>query len=203
MKYSKSTLLGIASLLVCAAMVAGGCAPQDASTPTPTAQATDTSEAAPTPEPTDRSAAPPTIQPVDTPAPVPTPDAPEATPISQAGDTPEADPTPEPTQTASVCMGLDPTNTPDPNRPEGILGRTSEFWNVSSFEEAECITDYRIAVPTNLPDGFIRAENIIVHKSGTSHFEDRFVEHWWNIPGDPPYGFMLSQRSWRFGRLSD
>ena len=95
-------------------------------------------------------------------------------------------------------MGLDPTNTPDPNRPEGILGRHYQFWNVSSFEEAECITDYPIAIPTNLPDGFVRGENIIVHKTGTSHFEDRWVEHGWGIPGDPTYAFRLEQHTWKF-----
>ena len=100
---------------------------------------------------------------------------------------------------AQACSALDPTSTPDPNRPEGILGTISEFWNVSSFEEAECITDYPIAIPTNLPDGFIRAENIIVYKRSTSHFEDRWVEHGWYIPGDPPYGFRLSQHSWKLG----
>ncbi len=96
-------------------------------------------------------------------------------------------------------MALEPTNTPDPNRPEGIRGRYYQFWNVSSFEEAECITNYPISVPANLPDGFIQAENIIVHKRGTSHFEDRWVEYGWYIPGDPPYGFRLEQHSWKFG----
>ena len=103
------------------------------------------------------------------------------------------------TTVSQACSALDPTSTPDPNRPEGILGSISEFWNVSSFEEAECITDYPIAIPTNLPDGFIRGENIIVNKRGTSHFEDRWVEHGWYIPGDPPYGFRLSQHSWKLG----
>ena len=100
---------------------------------------------------------------------------------------------------AQACSALDPTNTPDPNRPEGILGKDSQSWNVSSFEEAECITDYPFAIPTNLPDGFVRAENIIVYKRSTSHFEDRWVEHGWGIPGDPPYGFRLSQHSWKLG----
>ena len=49
-----------------------------------------------------------------------------------------------------------------------------------------------------LPDGFIRGENIIVHKTGTSHFEDRWVEHGWGIPGDPTYGFRLEQHTWKF-----
>ena len=101
---------------------------------------------------------------------------------------------------SQACSALDPTNTPDPNRPEGIRrSGVPEFWNVSSFEEAECITDYPIAIPTNLPDGFIRGENIIVYKRSTSHFEDRWVEHGWYIPGDPPYGFRLSQHSWKLG----
>ena len=82
---------------------------------------------------------------------------------------------------------------------KAFLVRISESWNVSSFEEAECITDYPIAIPTNLPDGFVRAENIIVNKRSTSHFEDRWVEHGWGIPGDPPYGFRLSQHSWKLG----
>ena len=103
------------------------------------------------------------------------------------------------TTVSQACSALDPTSTPDPNRPEGILGTISEFWNVSSFEEAECITDYPIAIPTNLPDGFIRAENVIVNKRSTSHFEDRWVEHGWYIPGDPPYGFRVSQHSWKLG----
>ena len=111
----------------------------------------------------------------------------------------DAAPATHTTTVSQACSALDPTSTPDPNRPEGILGSISEFWNVSSFEEAECITDYPIAVPTNLPDGFIRGENIIVNKRSTSHFEDRWVEHGWYIPGDPPYGFRLSQHSWKLG----
>ena len=111
----------------------------------------------------------------------------------------DAAPATHTTTVSQACSALDPTSTPDPNRPEGILGTISEFWNVSSFEEAECITDYPIAIPTNLPDGFIRAENIIVNKRSTSHFEDRWVEHGWYIPGDPPYGFRLSQHSWKLG----
>ena len=111
----------------------------------------------------------------------------------------DAAPATHTTTVSQACSALDPTSTPDPNRPEGILGTISEFWNVSSFEEAECITDYPIAIPTNLPDGFIRAENVIVNKRSTSHFEDRWVEHGWYIPGDPPYGFRLSQHSWKLG----
>ena len=105
------------------------------------------------------------------------------------------------TQTTTVppeCLALDPTSTPDPNRPDGIRGMISDFWSVHTFEEAECITDYPIAVPTNLPDGFVRGENIIVYKSGTSYFENIRVQHSWYIPGDPPYGFMLEQHSWEF-----
>ena len=118
--------------------------------------------------------------------------------IAASVQLPEADPPPQPIDVPPECTDLDPTNTPDPNRPEGILGRDYQFWNVSSFEEAECITDYPIAIPTNLPDGFVRGENIIVHKTGTSHFEDRWVEHGWGIPGDPIYGFRLEQHSWKF-----
>ena len=199
MMSSKLTILGIALLALCLAAAAVGCTQEDA--PTPTAQATDTPVPTPTLEPTDMPTSTPTTQPTDTPEAVPTPeatDSPDPTTTPDAIDTPEDTPTSGSIDAESVCMALDPTSTPDPNRPEGIRGRLNEFWNVSSFEEAECITDYPIAVPTNLPDGFIRAQNMIVYKHGTSHFEDRWVEHSWYIPGDPPYGFMLSQHSWKF-----
>ena len=193
---SRLVTVAFAVLMLCLLAAAGGCTQQ--AEPTPTLQATDTPEPSPTPEPTDRSAPPPTVQPTDTPTPAVQPvDTPEPVPTPETADTPEATPTAPPADVPLDCTGLFPTNTPDPNRPEGILGRTSEFWNVSSFEEAECITDYPIAVPANLPEGFVRGENIIVHKSGTSHFEDRWIEYGWYIPGDPPYGFRLEQHSWK------
>ena len=205
---SRLTLLVIVLLVLCLVAVAAACTQQDSPGPesSPTAQAIDAAEAAPTLEPTDRSVPPPDVPPTDTPAPSPTIGAthtPEAVPTPEAADTPASMPTVQPTDAPETavppeCMGLDPTNTPDPNRPEGILGRDYQFWNVSSFEEAECITDYPIAIPTNLPDGFIRGENIIVHKRSTSHFEDRWVEHGWGIPGDPSYGFRVSQHSWKY-----
>ena len=209
MMRSRLTLLVIVLLVLCLVAAAGGCTQQDSPGPesSPTAQATDTPEATPTLKPTDRSVPPPDVPPADTPTPAPTIGAthtPEAVPTPEAADTPASIPTVQPTDAPETaippeCMGLDPTNTPDPNRPEGILGRDYQFWNVSSFEEAECITDYPIAIPTNLPDGFIRGENIIVHKSGTSHFEDRWVEHGWGIPGDSTYGFFrLEQHTWKF-----
>ena len=189
---SRLVTLAIAMLMLGLLMAAVGCRQQDEAIPT--LPATDTPEAAPTLEPTDRSAATPAVKPTDTLEPVPTPqatDAPEAKPTAPEVDTQTTDTPPE-------CAGIDPTNTPDPNHPEGIRGRDYQFWNVSTFEEAECITDYSIAVPTNLPEGFIRSENIIVHKRSTSHFEDRWVEHGWGIPGDPSYGFRVSQHSWKY-----
>ena len=75
----------------------------------------------------------------------------------------------------------------------------SDSWEVSTFEEAECYTDYPIAVPTHLPEGFIRSETLAVYKSGTSRFEDRYVGQYWYIPGEPSYGFRLEQHSWKFG----
>ena len=208
MTRSRLTLLVIVLLVLCLVAVAAACTQQDSPGPesSPTAQAIDAAEATPSLKPTDRSVPPPDVPPTDTPTPAPTIGAthtPETVPIPEAADTPASIPTVQPTDTPETavppeCMGLDPTNTPDPNRPEGILGKDSQSWNVSSFEEAECITDYPIAIPTNLPDGFVRGENIIVHKTGTSHFEDRWVEHGWGIPGDPPYGFRLEQHSWPF-----
>ena len=201
---SRPVLFGIAILMI--GVLAASVACTQESEPSPTTQVTDSPEAIPTLEPTDRSEPPPTIQPTVTPTSAP---AIQPTHTPEAAPTPEASPTPiaKPTtplvdtqtmETPPECAGIDPTNTPDPNRPEGIRGREYQFWNVSSFEEAECITDYPIAVPTNLPEGFIRGENIIVHKRSTSHFEDRWVEHGWGIPGDPAYGFRLSQHSWKF-----
>ena len=205
---SRLTLLVIVLLTLCLVAVAAACTQQDSPGPEsgPTAQATDTPEPTPLLKPTDSSVQPPDVPPTDTPTPVPTIGAthtPEAVPTPEVTDTPASIPTVQPTDAPETaispeCMGLDPTNTPDPNRPEGILGRDYQFWNVSSFEEAECITDYPIAIPTNLPDGFVRGENIIVHKTGTSHFEDRWVEHGWGIPGDPTYGFRLEQHTWKF-----
>ncbi len=194
------SLLGIVFLLVCLLVVAGACTQQ--AEPTPTAQPTDTPEATPTLEPTDRSAPPPTVQPTDTPTPAPTvrpTDTPEAVPTPPPADTPEASPATQPTTAPFECAGLFPTNTPDPSRPEGIRNFGSQVWPVCSFEEAECITGYPIYVPTNLPDGFNRAEQIIVSKMGSDHFESRWVEHGWYIPGDPGHGFRLSQHSSPFG----
>ena len=193
-----------------------GCTQQDAPSPeaSPALRATNIPEAIPTLEPTDRSAPPPTTQPTDTPTsnpagrPTHTPEAvptPESTntaepdPASQATDTPEPEPVPQTTIAPLDCVGLFPTSTPDPNRPEVIPGRFSEFWTVSSYEEAECITGYPIYVPSNLPDGFIRNDNIFAVATGTEYFEDRYVELGWHLPGDPAYGFMLSQHSWPFG----
>ena len=205
---SRLTLLVIVLLVLCLVAVAAACTQQDSPGPesSPTVQPTDIPAPTPTLKPTDRSVQPPDVPPTDTPTPAPTIGAthtPEAVPTPEAADTPASMPTVQPTDAPETaispeCMGLDPTNTPDPNRPEGILGRHYQFWNVSSFEEAECITDYPIAIPTNLPDGFVRGENIIVHKTGTSHFEDRWVEHGWGIPGDPTYGFRLEQHTWKF-----
>ena len=206
---SRLFTLGMAILALWMVAAAAGCTQQDSpgTESSPTTQATDSPEATPTLEPTDRSAPPPTLQPTDTPTPSLIAQAthtPEAVPTPEAADTPASIPTVQPTDAPETavppeCMGLDPTNTPDPNRPEGILGKDSQSWNVSSFEEAECITGFFTAIPTNLPDGFIRAENIIVNKMSTSHFERRWVEHGWNIPGDTTYGFRLEQHSRPFG----
>ena len=213
---SRLLTIGIAILVLCVAAAAGGCTQQDDPSPeaSPALRATNIPEAIPTLEPTDRSAPPPTTQPTDTPTsnpagrPTHTPEAvptPESTntaepdPASQATDTPEPEPVPQTTIAPLDCVGLFPTSTPDPNRPEVIPGRFSEFWTVSSYEEAECITGYPIYVPSNLPDGFIRNDNIFAVATGTEYFEDRYVELGWHLPGDPAYGFMLSQHSWPFG----
>ena len=201
---SRLTLLVIVLLVLCLVAVAAACTQQDSPGPgsSPTAQATDTPEPTPTLEPTDRSVTPPDVPPTDTPTPSPTIGAthtPEAVPTPEAADTPELVPTITPIAIPPECMGLFPTNTPDPNRPEGIRNMGTQVWNVTSFEEAECITVYPIALPTNLPEGFIRGENIIVSKRGSDYFEDRFVEHGWGIPGDPAYGFRLEQHSRPFG----
>ena len=209
MMRSRLTLLVIVLLVLCLVAVAAACTQQDSPGPetSPTAQAVDAAEATPTLKPTDRSVPPPDVPPADTPTLAPTIGAthtPEAVPTPEAADTPASIPTVQPTDTPETavppeCMGLDPTNTPDANRPEGFLGRDNQFWNVSSFEEAECITDYPIAIPTNLPDGFIRGENIIVHKRSTSHFEDRWVQQFWYRLGGPEYGLILEQHSGELG----
>ena len=201
---SRLTLLVIVLLVLCLVAVAAACTQQDSLGPESslTAQATDAAEATPTLEPTDRSVPPPDVPPTDTPTPAPTIGAthtPEAVPTPEAADTPELVPTITPIAIPPECMGLFPTNTPDPNRPEGIRNMGTQVWNVTSFEEAECITVYPIALPTNLPEGFIRGENIIVSKRGSDYFEDRFVEHGWGIPGDPTYGFRLEQHSSKIG----
>ena len=204
MMRSKLAILGIDILMLVLLAAAIGCTQQDE--PAPTLPATGTSEAAPTASPTDRSAPPPTIQPTVTPTSAsaiqPT-HTPESVPTSEATNATDAKPTApvvvtQTSDTSPECAGIDPTNTPDPNRPDGILGRDYQSWNVSTFEEAECIIDYSIAVPINLPEGFIRGENIIIHKRSTSHFEDRWVEHGWGIPGGPSYGFRVSQHSWKY-----
>ena len=204
MMRSKLAILGIDILMLVLLAAAIGCTQQDE--PAPTLPATGTSEAAPTASPTDRSAPPPTIQPTVTPTSAPAiqpTHTPESVPTSEATNATDAKPTApvvvtQTSDTSPECAGIDPTNTPDPNRPDGILGRDYQSWNVSTFEEAECIIDYSIAVPINLPEGFIRGENIIIHKRSTSHFEDRWVEHGWGIPGGPSYGFRVSQHSWKY-----
>ncbi len=212
---SRLLTIGIATLVLCVAAAAGGCTQQDDPSPeaTPALRETNIPEAIPTLEPTDRSAPPPTTQPTDTPTSnpagrpthtpeaVPTPestDTPEPDPASQATVTPEPEPVPQITTAPLDCVGLFPTSTPDPNRPEVIPGKFSEFWPVSSYEEAECITGYPIYVPTNLPDGFIRNDDIFAFTMGTEYFEARHVEIGWRLPGDPSYGFMLSQHSRKF-----
>ncbi len=195
---SRPVLLGIAILMAC--LLAPAACTQEAA-PAPTAQATDTPEATPTLEPTDRSEPPPTIQPTNAPTPAPTmqpTDTPVAVPTPPPADTPEATPATQPTAIPLDCEGLFPTNTPSPNRPEGIRNFGSQVWPVYSYDEAECITGYPIYIPANLPDGFIRAEQIIVSKMGSDHFENRFVEHGWYIPGDQGYGFRLQQHSSKF-----
>ena len=215
---SRLLTIGIAILVLCVAAAAGGCTQQDDPSPeaSPALRATNIPEAIPTLEPTDRSAPPPTTQPTDTPTSnpagrpthtpeaVPTPEStntPEPDPASQATDTPEPEPVPQTTIAPLDCVGLFPTSTPDPNLPEGIRGMGTQTWYVSSFQEAACITGYPISVPTNLPDGFIRSESIVVGKRGSEHIEERSVWHSWYIPGDPPYGFRLEEHSLRISLL--
>ena len=213
---SRLLTTGIAILVVCVVAAAGGCTQQDSTGPAPssTPRATDTPEAIPTLEPTDRLAPPPTTQPTDTPTSIPagrpthTPEAvptpestntPEPDPASQATDTLEPEPVPQTTTATLDCVGLFPTSTPDPKVQEVIPGRFSNLWEVSSYEEAECITGYPIYVPTNLPDGFIRNDTFLAVSRGTKSFEERYVEIGWRLPGDQGYGFMLSQHSRKFG----
>ncbi len=200
MKQTRLSLLGIAFLLACMLATNGACTQQDA--PTPTLQATDLPQAAPTLEPTGRAVPPPTIQPVYAHTAPPEAQAtyiPEALPDSHTADSPTVTPTIQSADAPLDCVGLFPTNTPDPNRPESIRNWGSQDWPVSSYEEVECITGYPIYTPTNLPDGFIRAEQILVSKRGSDHFENRWVEHGWYIPGDPGAGFRLQQHSRPFG----
>ena len=200
MKQTRLSLLGIAFLLACMLAANGACTQQDA--PTPTLQATDLPQAAPTLEPTGRAVPPPTIQPVYAHTAPPEAQAtyiPEALPDSHTADSPTVTPTIQSADAPLDCVGLFPTNTPDPNRPESIRNWGSQDWPVSSYEEVECITGYPIYTPTNLPDGFIRAEQILVSKRGSDHFENRWVEHGWYIPGDPGAGFRLQQHSRPFG----
>ena len=198
MKLLRPDILGVA-VLVLGILAAVACTQQ--AEPTPTLQARESSQAYPTSAPTDRSVPPPTLAPTAKPTrppaviPTVTPE-PGATPGSVY--TPAVTPTSAAPDTPFSCAGLSPTNTPDPNRADGILGMSSEFWNVSSFAEAECYTGYPIAVPSHLPDGFVQSETIIVNKVGTSDWEDVFVEHGWSIPGDPPYGIRLSQHTRMF-----
>ena len=198
MTRSGPVTLGI--LVLSAGMLAAAAACTQPEKPTAALRATNTPDAAPTTAPTDRSVPPPDV-PTETPTPASTvpptgASGPESTPqpASAAGPAPTS-------QSSDVpfdCAGLSPTNTPDPNRPDGIPGMSTEFWNVSSFEEAECYAGYPIAVPTHLPDDFVRSETIVVNKMGTSDWEDVFVEHGWIVSGDPPYGFRLSQHTRKF-----
>ena len=193
---SRQAIVGITVLAL--ALLAAACSQPEE--PTAVLQGTDTPGAAPTSEPTDRSIPPPATQPTNTPTPATQPPgAAGADPAPVATEAPEATASDQGAVIPLGCAALDPTSTPDPNRPEGILGMSSEFWNVSSFEEAECITGYPVYVPSNLPDEFTRSETIVVNKVGTKDWEDVFVEHGWFIPGDPPYGVRLSQHTRTFG----
>lgn len=181
-------------------LAAAACAQPEV--PTPTLQPTDTPVAAPTLEPTDRSVPPPTTRPTVAPSPasVTQPsDTPEPAPTTQSAVTPEAIPTDRPADAPLDCAALFPTNTPNPDRPASIRSFGSQFWNVHSYEEAECVTGFPIYVPANLPDGFMQNDSISVSKMGSASFESRFVEHGWHLPGDTVYGFRLSQHSSEFG----
>ena len=186
--HARQAVVAIAVLIL--GLLAAACTqPQE---PTAGPQPANTHIAAATSEPPDA--------PTETPTPVGQPlDTPSAGPALVATEAPEAASTDQGAVIPLGCAALDPTSTPDPNRPDGILGMSSEFWNVSSFQEAECITGYPVFVPSNLPDEFIRSETIIVNKMGTKDWEDVFVEHGWYIPGDPPYGVRLSQHTRKFG----
>ncbi len=190
-------IVWVITALALGLLAAAACTQQEESTPT--LQPTPTPAAAPTLEPTDRSIPSPATRPTGTPPAIQTPDA--------AG----ADPAPVATETQGTvsidqgeiipldCAALFPTNTPDPDRPASIRSFGSQFWNVSSYEEAECVTGFPIYVPANLPDGFMQNDSISVSKMGSASFESRFVEHGWHVPGDTVNGFRLSQHSSEFG----
>ena len=186
-------ILGTAILMLCLVAATGACTQEEETTPT--TQATDASEAVPTLEPTDRSAPPPTMQPTDTPTPAPTmrpTDTPEAVPTPEMLDTPETTPTTLATDVPPECVGVYATSTPDPNVPEGIRNMGTHFWDVSSFEEAECIIGYPIAMPTNLPEGFIRGESVAVFQPGFRNAK-RYVQTNWVDLNNPSIGFILEQ----------
>ena len=213
---------GITALVLCLVAAAVACSPQDDSSPdhTPTSQATESpvatftsSPPTPTAPPTATATAAPTVQATPTAEAVPTAvatDAATASPTIRVTPTAEAEPTPETTDTPSAapvtlatpipqeCVELFATITPDPNAPLTIFSDTP-IWTVSSFEEAECIVGFPIAIPTNLPEEFTRTDNITVIIMGTEHFQDRYVQHSWNRPGDTLFGFVVSQHSREFG----
>ena len=185
---------GIAVLSLCVVAVGSGCPQQQSASPevVPRLQADDSPATSPATPPMDTQTPKPLMLPTQTLESVPTHDSTTST---------ETGPIPSLAAIPPECIGRFPTNTPDSNRPEGIRSMGTQTWYVSSFQEAACITGYPISVPTKLPDGFIRSENIVVGKRGSEHFEERFVWHSWYIPGDPSYGFRLEEHSLKIGLL--
>lgn len=185
---------GIAVLSLCVVAVALGCPQQQSAGPeaVPGLQADDTTATSPVTPPIEAPGPEPLMLPTQTLESAPTHDS---TTSKETGSTSTFAAIPP------ECIGRFPTNTPDPNLPEGIRGMGTQTWYVSSFQEAACITGYPISVPTNLPDGFIRSESIVVAKRGSEHIEERSVWHSWYIPGDPSYGFRLEEHSLKIGLL--
>ena len=209
---------GTATLVLCLVAAAVACSPQDDSSPahTPTSQATESPEATLTSSPSTPTATmtvAPTVQPTQTAESEPTPVATEAataSPTVWVTPTAEAEPTPEATDTPGAapaapatpippeCVELYATITPDPSTPVSFFSDPL-FYAVTSYEDAECLAGFPIAIPANVPEVFVRRESIEVFVTRTEPFRDVHVQQSWSRPGIPLFSFMLAQHSREFG----
>ena len=65
-------------------------------------------------------------------------------------------------------------------------------WDASSVQEAETIAGYPIASPGFLPPGVVPGKNILVNQPAFPNLP-KFVQRFWNSPGDPSVVLMLEQ----------